>query len=55
MQRGDRVAMLLPPIPETAAAFLGMWKAGGILLAMSILYGDDGISHRVRDSQAGSS
>ena len=25
--RGDRVAMLLPATPETAAAFLGTWKA----------------------------
>ena len=52
VQRGDRVAMLLPQIPETAAAFLGVWKAGGILLSLSVLYGDDGIRHRVRDSQA---
>src|ERR671927_303855 len=49
---GDRVAMLLPPTPETAAAFLGTWKCGAILLSMSILYGDDGIRHRVKDSQA---
>ncbi len=52
VQRGDRVAMLLPPTPETAAAFFGTWKIGGILLSMSILYGDDGISHRLKDSQA---
>ena len=54
MQPGDRVAMLLPQIPEAAAAFLGVWKAGGILLSLSVLYGDDGIRHRVRDSQASS-
>ncbi len=52
VQRGDRVAMLLPPTPETAAAFLGTWKIGAILLSMSILYGDDGIRHRLNDSQA---
>jgi acetyl-CoA synthetase len=52
VQRGDRVAMLLPPTPETAAAFFGTWKVGGILLSMSILYGDDGIKHRLTDSQA---
>ena len=40
VERGDRVAMLLPPTPETAAAFLGTWKMGGILLSMSVLYGD---------------
>jgi acetyl-CoA synthetase len=52
VQRGDRVAMLLPATPETAAAFFGTWKTGAILLSMSILYGDDGIRHRLTDSQA---
>jgi acetyl-CoA synthetase len=52
VQKGDRVAMLLPPEPETAAAFFGTWKVGAILLSMSVLYGDDGIRHRVSDSQA---
>jgi acetyl-CoA synthetase len=52
VQKGDRVAMLLPPTPETAAAFFGTWKAGAILLSMSVLYGDDGIRHRLTDSQS---
>ena len=52
VQKGDRVAMLLPPTPETAAAFFGTWKVGAILLSMSVLYGDDGIRHRLTDSQA---
>src|SRR5215204_5680732 len=52
VERGDRVAMLLPPTPETAAAFFGTYKSGAILLSMSVLYGDDGIRHRVSDSQA---
>src|SRR6201994_1895027 len=52
VERGDRVAMLLPPTPETAAAFFGTWKTGAILLSMSVLYGDDGIRHRLTDSQA---
>ncbi|CAN5578788.1 AMP-binding protein [soil metagenome] len=52
VQRGDRVAMLLPSTPETAAAFFGTWKAGAILLSMSVLYGDEGIKHRITDSQA---
>jgi acetyl-CoA synthetase len=52
VEKGDRVAMLLPPTPETAAAFFGTFKCGAILLSMSVLYGDDGIRHRVTDSGA---
>ena len=50
--RGDRVAVVLPPTPETAAVFFAAWKLGAILLSMSVLYGDDGIRHRLTDSQA---
>ncbi len=50
--RGDRVAVVLPATPETAAIFFGVWKLGAILLSMSVLYGDDGIEHRLTDSQA---
>src|ERR687889_425286 len=52
VEKGDRVAMLLPPTPETAAAFFATWKCGAILLSMSVLYGDEGIRHRVADSEA---
>ena len=51
VERGDRVAVVLPPTPETAAIFFGTWKLGGILLSMSVLYGDDGIAHRLNDSE----
>ena len=50
IERGDRVAVVLPPTPETAAIFFGTWKLGAILLSMSVLYGDDGIRHRLSDS-----
>src|SRR3954469_18301899 len=50
--RGDRVAVVLPPAPETAAIFFGVWKLGAILLSMSVLYGDDSIQHRLSDSGA---
>src|SRR5437016_2521461 len=49
--RGDRVAVVLPPTPETAAIFFGTWKLGAILLSMSVLYGDEGIRHRLTDSE----
>jgi acetyl-CoA synthetase len=49
--RGDRVAVVLPPTPETAAVFFGTWKLGALLLSMSVLYGDEGIRHRLRDAE----
>jgi acetyl-CoA synthetase len=52
VERGDRVAVVLPPTPETAAIFFGTWKLGALLLSMSVLYGDDGIRHRLQDSGA---
>src|SRR3954451_5205944 len=51
VRKGDRVAVVLPPTAETAAVFFGTWKLGGILLSMSVLYGDEGIAHRLRASQ----
>src|SRR4051794_22630451 len=50
--KGDRVAVVLPPSPETAAIFFGVWKNAALLLSMSVLYGDDGIRHRLEDSGA---
>src|SRR5256714_7233873 len=52
VEREDRVATLLPSLPETAAAFIGTYRAGAILLSLSVLYGDDGIRHRLEDSGA---
>ncbi|HET7372061.1 MAG TPA: acyl-CoA synthetase, partial [Gemmatimonadaceae bacterium] len=52
IERGDRVATILPATPETAAIFFGVWKLGAILLSMSVLYGDESIRHRLSDSGA---
>jgi acetyl-CoA synthetase len=52
VERGDRVATLLPSLPETAAAFIGTYRSGAILLSLSVLYGDEGIQHRLQDSGA---
>src|SRR4051794_8370468 len=51
VDRGERVAVVLPPTPETAAIFFGTWKLGAILLSMSVLYGDEGIAPRLNDSR----
>src|SRR3954465_3866959 len=52
VERGDRAAVVLPPTPEAAAIFFGVWKLGAILLSMSVLYGDESIRHRLTDSGA---
>jgi acetyl-CoA synthetase len=49
--KGDRVAVLLPATPETAAVFFGVWKLGAVLLSMSVLYGDEAVQHRLTDSE----
>ena len=51
VERGDRVAVVLPPTPEAAAVFFATWKLGALLLSMSVLYGDEGIAHRLKDSE----
>src|SRR5919204_2252106 len=51
IEREDRVAVCAPSSPETAGMFLGTWKVGAILLSLSVLYGDEGIEYRIRDSQ----
>ncbi len=51
VERGDRVAVVLPPTPETAAIFFATWKLGALLLSMSVLYGDEGIRHRLSDAE----
>ena len=53
VDRGDRVAVVLQPTPETAAILFGIWKLGAILLSMSVLYGDDSIRHRLFVGGAG--
>jgi acetyl-CoA synthetase len=52
IERGDRVAVVAPATPETAAIFFGIWKVGAVLLSMSVLYGDESIRHRLSDSGA---
>jgi acetyl-CoA synthetase len=52
VEKGDRVTVLLPSLPETAASFIAVYKLGAVLLSLSQLYGDDGIAHRLADSEA---
>lgn len=41
VQKGDRVGIVLPQCPETAAAHLAIYKLGAVAVPMSMLYGPD--------------
>ena len=49
---GDRVAMVLPQRPETVIAHLASYKLGAVAVPLSILFGEDALSFRLRDSGA---
>jgi acetyl-CoA synthetase len=49
VSRGDRVAVLLAPGPETAAVLLATLKVGAVAVTMSRLWSDDSISYRLAD------
>ena len=50
--RGDRVAILLPQMPEVAAIHAAIYKLGAIALPLAMLFGTDALSHRLQDSGA---
>jgi len=49
---GDRVALLLPQIPQTAIAHLATYKIGAIAVPMAALFGLEALSYRLSDSGA---
>lgn len=52
MEKGQRVARLLPRIPETYVTFLGTWKAGMVDVPLYTAFGPEAIEYRVKDSGA---
>jgi acetyl-CoA synthetase len=50
--RGDRVAILLPQIPEVAAIHVAIYKVAAIALPLAGLFGIDAISYRLQNSGA---
>jgi len=50
--RGDRVAILLPQMPEVAAIHGAIYKLGAIALPLATLFGTDALSYRLQDSGA---
>jgi acetyl-CoA synthetase len=52
LRRGDRVAVILPQLPETAIVHLAAFKAGMVSLPLSTLFGPDALGYRLADSGA---
>ncbi len=49
---GDRVALLLPQVPETAIVHLAAWICGAVTVPMAVLFGPDALEYRIEDSGA---
>ena len=52
VQRGDRVAIVLPQRAETAIAHLAIYQLGAVAMPLSILFGPDALEYRLQDSGA---
>ncbi len=52
VQRGDRVALSLPNIPQYPIAFYGILRAGGIVVPCNPLYTAPELEHQLNDSGA---
>jgi len=50
IERGDRIAVVLPQRLETALVHLAAQKLGAVSLPLSVLFGDDALRFRLTDS-----
>ncbi len=52
VQRGDRVALVLPQRPEMAIAYIAIFQMGAVALPLSHLFGPDALEYRMQNSEA---
>jgi acetyl-CoA synthetase len=52
VRNGDRIAGVLPRVPETIAVMIGTWKAGAVYVPVFTGFGSDAIGFRLRDCGA---
>ena len=52
VQRGDRVAIVMPQRFETAVAYMAVLQMGAVAMPLSMLFGPEALSFRISDSQA---
>jgi acetyl-CoA synthetase len=52
VQRGDRVAIVMPQRFETAVAYMAVLQLGAVAMPLSILFGPEALEYRLQDSGA---
>ena len=52
VQRGERVAIILPQRPETAIAYVAIFQMGAIALPLSHLFGPEALEYRMNHAEA---
>jgi acetyl-CoA synthetase len=52
VQRGDRVAVVMPQRPETAIAHMALYQLGAVAMPLSMLFGPEALAFRLQDSEA---
>jgi acetyl-CoA synthetase len=52
VERGDRIAIILPQRPETAISHIACFQLGAVSMPMSILFGADALEYRLQNSEA---
>ncbi len=52
VQRGDRVAIVMPQCAETAVAHLAIHQLGAVAMPLSLLFGPEALEYRLQDSAA---
>jgi acetyl-CoA synthetase len=52
VQRGDRVAIVMPQRFETAVAYMAVLQMGAVAMPLSMLFGPEALEYRLQDSEA---
>ena len=52
VQRGDRVAIVMPQRFETAVAYMAIFQMGAVAMPLSMLFGPEALAFRLQDSEA---